>query len=132
MVSCDELQHKYPLATFHKSKTPPTPPVRSGTDQLIWVTPVSPEPDMSHPVFSENVDVDDNVRQWHKYNGIKTFSSTRPYKVHSPRRHSDQVEVIDNGERRGGLMTWLEKTVLISEFSAILHPHFSACSLPIR
>ena len=105
--SCDGLQFKYPEATLHKSKMQPTPPVRSGPEQVIWVTTVLPEPDRSLPVFVDGVN--ENVQNYYRHNAIQTFSSLRPYRVHSPATDADE----DDGS---GVMTWLEKAILTSKW----------------
>jgi hypothetical protein len=80
----------------------PSPPLRSGPDQIIWVTSVTPEPDLSQRMFADGVN--ENVQQYHRYNDIKTFSTLRPYKV---------LSSSSGGTEEGaGVMTWLEKTVL--------------------
>jgi hypothetical protein len=56
-------------------------------------------------------EVDENVQLYHRHNGINTFSTLRPYKVHSPASVSED----DNT----GVMTWLEKTTLICK--SLLH-----------
>jgi dedicator of cytokinesis protein 3 len=101
-ISCDSLQLKYPEATLHRSKMQPSPPLRSGPDQIIWVTSVTPEPDLSQRMFADGVN--ENVQQYHRYNDIKTFSTLRPYKVLSSSSGGT--------EESAGVMTWLEKTVL--------------------
>jgi len=110
IVSCDVLQHKYPEATLHRSKMQPLPPLRSGPDQIIWVTSVNPEPDLSHRVFQNGVN--ENVQLYHRYNDIKSFSTLRPYKVLSASTRSE--------DENAGVMTWLEKTTLTCEPSSPL------------
>jgi len=105
MSSCDVLQHKYPEASLHRSKMQPSPPLRSGPDQIIWVTSVTPEPDLSNLVFTEGVN--ENVQTYYRYNNIKTFSTLRPYKVLSASTRSE--------DENAGVMTWLEKTTLTCE-----------------
>jgi hypothetical protein len=125
--SCDVLQHKYPEATLHRSKMQPLPPLRSGPDQIIWVTSVNPEPDLSHRVFSNGVN--ENVQLYHRYNNIKTFSTLRPYKVLSASTRSE--------DESAGVMTWLEKTTLTCKSKSSLNHvkadyrrqgHVSLCS----
>lgn len=85
----------------------PAPPVRTGSEQVIWVTTVTPEPDKSLPMFADGVN--ENVQHYYRHNAIKTFSSLRPYKVHSPATNQEE----DDGS---GVMTWLEKAILTSKF----------------
>lgn len=110
--SCDALQLKYPDATLHRSKTQPAPPVRAGAEQFIWVTSVTPEPDLSKAMFTDGVN--ENVQHYYKHNAVHTFSSLRPYKVHSPAVNEEE----DDGS---GVMTWLEKTTLTGECHPLLH-----------
>lgn len=72
--------------------------MRNGDEQVIWITSVIPEPDLSQPVFSDHVE--ENVQMYWKYSGIRTFSTLRPY-------------LLDPGEM-DPVMTWTEKTVLTS------------------
>jgi dedicator of cytokinesis protein 3 len=89
----------------------PLPPLRSGPDQIIWVTSVNPEPDLSHRVFSNGVN--ENVQLYHRYNNIKTFSTLRPYKVLSASTRSE--------DENAGVMTWLEKTTLTCEPTVLFY-----------
>jgi hypothetical protein len=52
--------------------------------------------------------VNENVQLYHRHNGIKTFSTLRPYKVHSPTSLGEDDST--------GVMTWLEKTTLVCEY----------------
>lgn len=84
----------------------PAPPLRAGPDQIIWVTSVTPEPDQSQPMFAAGVD--ENVQLYYRHNGINTFSTLRPYKVHSPATVTEDDTT--------GVMTWLEKTTLTCKY----------------
>jgi hypothetical protein len=53
--------------------------------------------------------VNENVQHYYRHNAIQTFSSLRPYRVHSPATNDEE----DDGS---GVMTWLEKAILTSEF----------------
>lgn len=101
-ASCGILQTKYRQATIHRSKIPPPESIKRGTDPVIWIMPVTPEPDLTNPVFGENVS--DNVQSYWRWNGIRRFSSVRPY-------------LKDPGEGETAL-AWTEKTLLISELSS--------------
>jgi hypothetical protein len=83
----------------------PSPPLRSGPDQIIWITSITPEPDLSQRVFGDGVH--ENVQRYYRYNNLKTFSSLRPYKVLSASTRAE--------DENGGVMTWLEKTTLTCE-----------------
>ncbi|KIR81379.1 cytoplasmic protein [Cryptococcus gattii EJB2] len=74
---CNMLQNKYPQAAIHCSKIPPPESIKRGANPVIWVTPVTPEPDLTKPVFGENVS--NNVQSYWRWNGIKEFSSVRQY-----------------------------------------------------
>jgi len=88
----------------------PSPPLRSGPDQIIWVTSVNPEPDLTHRVFANGVN--ENVQLYHRFNNIKTFSTLRPYKVLSASARSE--------DENAGVMTWLEKTTLTCKSLVLL------------
>nr|ODN99941.1 cytoplasmic protein [Cryptococcus depauperatus CBS 7855] len=96
---CEALQTKYQQATIHRSKIQPPESIRASNDPVIWVMPVVPEPELSKPVFGENVS--ENVQNYWKWNGIRCFSSLRPY-------------LKDPGEREAAL-TWTEKTILFTK-----------------
>lgn len=84
---------------IHRSKVPPPESVRHGDEQVIWVTSLVPEPDTTLPMFHERVS--ENVQSYHRHNGVKRFSSVRPYA-----RDRGEIDTV---------LTWTEKTVLTSE-----------------
>nr|XP_018260970.1 uncharacterized protein I303_06687 [Kwoniella dejecticola CBS 10117]OBR83128.1 hypothetical protein I303_06687 [Kwoniella dejecticola CBS 10117] len=96
---CDALQLKYPQATIHRSKIPPSTSIQQSTEPLIWVTPLAPEPDLTKPIFSDRVS--ENVSSYFRSHRIKDFSSFRPYM-----RDQNEHEVV---------LTWTEKTVLTTK-----------------
>ncbi|WVQ67084.1 uncharacterized protein L199_005278 [Kwoniella botswanensis] len=96
---CDFLQLKHPQATLHRSKIPPPSSARESSEPLIWVTPLTPEPDLSKPIFSDGVA--ENVQSHWRYYDIREFSSLRPYM-----RDQDESEVV---------LTWTEKTVVTTK-----------------
>jgi len=95
------IQQKFSNATIYRSKVAPSESTRRGSHQVIWVTSVEPKPDLSQPIFSEIVGVDENVQSWWRSNGIKRFTSDRPY-------------LKDPGESEA-VMSWIERTILSSE-----------------
>ncbi|WVR07765.1 hypothetical protein IAU60_004808 [Kwoniella sp. DSM 27419] len=95
---CDTLHTKHPQATLHRSKLPPADLLRHSQEQLIWVVPLTPEPDTSRPVFADGVNL--NVQAYYLCNGITEFSSSRPY-LRDPEDAQQDV-----------ILTWIEKTVL--------------------
>ncbi|WVR00207.1 hypothetical protein IAU59_007349 [Kwoniella sp. CBS 9459] len=100
---CDTLHLKHPSATLHRSKVPPPSSAREDTTQLIWVTPLTPEPDLTGPVFADTVP--DNVQSYWRVNGVTPFSSARPY-------------IRDASDMEGeAVLTWIEKTVLTTKES---------------
>ena len=101
-ISCEILQHKHPTATIHRSKIAPSESVRNSEKAVIWITSIVPEPDLLHPVFADSVS--ENVQLHWRFNGIKTFSSRRPYLV--------------NPQENDPVLTWTEKTILTSEFGS--------------
>ncbi|WRT70308.1 uncharacterized protein IL334_007306 [Kwoniella shivajii] len=96
---CDAIQLKYPKVTIHRSKIPPLSSSKESTDPLIWITPLTPEPDLTKPVFGDAVI--ENVQSHWRYNGIREFSTLRPYM-----RDLNEVEVV---------LTWTEKTVVTTQ-----------------
>jgi dedicator of cytokinesis protein 3 len=96
------MQVKYPSSMIHRSKIPPPESVRHGDEPVIWVTSLAPEPDMSLPVFHERVS--ESVQSYHRHNGVKRFSSIRPYA-----RERGEVDTV---------LTWTEKTIVTSELDA--------------
>ncbi|WWC91624.1 uncharacterized protein L201_006570 [Kwoniella dendrophila CBS 6074] len=96
---CDNLQLKHPQATLHRSKIPPPDSVKNSTESLIWVTPLTPEPDLTKPVFGDTVS--ENVQNHYRYNGINEFSTLRPYM-----RDTNESEMV---------LTWTEKTVVTTK-----------------
>ncbi|OCF44595.1 hypothetical protein I317_01482 [Kwoniella heveanensis CBS 569] len=100
---CDVLHLKHPSATLHRSKVPPPKSAREEASLLIWVTPLTPEPDLNEPVFADTVP--DNVQSYWRVNSVKTFSSSRPYL----RDTSDM-----GGE---AVLTWIEKAILTTKES---------------
>jgi len=96
---CDTIQHKHPSASIYRSKAAPPESMRNGEEQVIWITSVLPEPDLSHPIFGDSVA--ESVQVYRRYNEIRTFSSQRPYLV--------------NPQEADPVLTWTEKTVLTSQ-----------------
>ena len=93
---CEIIQHKHPSAIIHRSKLPPPESIRDGEEQVIWITPVHPEPDLDHPALAEGVS--EAIHNHYSHNGIQRFSFLRPY---------------SRGEEGGeGVLTWIEKTWL--------------------
>lgn len=92
------MQVKYPSAMIHRSKIPPPESVRHGDEQVIWITSLTPEPDASLPVFRDAVP--ENVQSYYRYNGVKRFSSVRPYA-----RDRGDVDTV---------LAWTEKTIVTS------------------
>ena len=72
--------------------------MRNGEDEVIWITPVVPEPDLSRLVFAESVA--ENVQSYWRCNGLRTCSSQRPY--------------LADPQETDPVMTWTEKTTLHS------------------
>lgn len=101
-ASCNMLQSKYPQAAIHCSKIPPPGSIKRGANPVIWVTPVTPEPDLTKPVFGENVS--NNVQSYWRWNGIKEFSGVRQYL-------KDPLE-------SETALAWTEKTLLTSELTS--------------
>jgi hypothetical protein len=93
--SCDQIHSKFPNASIHRSKIPPSSRMREEGD-IVWVTSVVPEQNPAHPALQEGVSA--NVRDYHRHNGVTTFSSMRPYMV-------DPTET-------DAVLTWTEKTIL--------------------
>ena len=100
MTSCETIQHKHPLASIHRSKLAPPEAVRNGEEEVIWITSVLPEPDLSQPVFADAVAA--NVQLYWRHNGIKTFSTQRPY--------------LADPQETDPMMTWTDKTLLTSMY----------------
>ncbi|KGB76967.2 cytoplasmic protein [Cryptococcus deuterogattii R265] len=96
---CNILQSKYPQAAIHCSKISPPESIKRGANPVIWVMPVTPEPDLIKPVFGENVS--NNVQSYWRWNGIKKFSSVRQYL-------KDPLE-------RETALAWTEKTLLTTK-----------------
>lgn len=101
LSSCETIQHKFPNSSIYRSKIPPSESIRNGMDQVIWITSVEPRPDLAKPVFNEWLGMDDNVQSWWRHNGVKSFTSDRPY-------------LKDAGETEA-VMSWIERTIVISE-----------------
>lgn len=93
------MQVKYPSAMIHRSKVPPPESVRHGDEQVIWITSLAPEPDLSLSVFRETVP--ESVQSYRRHNGITRFFSVRPYA-----RERGELDTV---------LTWTEKTILTSE-----------------
>lgn len=93
---CDQMAAKHPDALIHRSKIPPTESVRYGTEPVIWITTVSPVPDLKQPVFAKGVNP--NIQNYYKYNSINTFDTTRPYYMHP--------------DEREPVLQWIEKTTV--------------------
>lgn len=70
------------------------------------MTSVQPEPDLSHPALRAGVEP--GIQAYHKSNGIRRFSSSRPFVKDLPAQEAGHVA----GQ---GTLTWTEKTTLISE-----------------
>ncbi|WVQ72639.1 hypothetical protein IAR50_002198 [Cryptococcus sp. DSM 104548] len=100
---CDTLQTKYRQATIHRSKIPPPESIKSGLDPVIWVMPLTPEPDLSKPILSSQNDahVPEPVQAYWLSNNIRRFSSMRPY--------------LKNPGEREAVLTWTEKTVVTTK-----------------
>ncbi|TYJ58828.1 hypothetical protein B9479_000260 [Cryptococcus floricola] len=100
---CDKLQDKYRQATIHRSKIPPPESIKSGLDPVIWVMPLTPDPDLSKPIFSSQNEahVPEPVQAYWLTNNIRRFSSMRPY-------------LKDPGEREA-VLTWTEKTIVTTK-----------------
>ncbi|WVQ84302.1 hypothetical protein IAT38_006454 [Cryptococcus sp. DSM 104549] len=96
---CETIQLKYPHTSIHRSKIPPPDTIKNGTDPVIWITPVTPEPDLTRAVFGD--EVSDNAQSYWRWNGVKRFSSVRPY--------------LKDPTEREAVLTWTEKTVLITK-----------------
>lgn len=96
---------KFPRSTIHRSKIAPTPElIESG--EIIWVTSVQPEPEASHPALRPEVDA--GIQAYWRYNGIRKFSSSRPF-VKDPKANGG------GGGGGAGILTWTDKTTLISK-----------------
>jgi hypothetical protein len=74
---------------------------------IIWVTSVQPEAELSHPALRSGVEP--GIQAYHRSNGIRRFSSLRPFLKDS--------SVMNGGHGGTGILTWTEKTTLISECS---------------
>ncbi|WWD19564.1 hypothetical protein CI109_104025 [Kwoniella shandongensis] len=96
---CEALQAKFPTAHLHRSKIPPPESIRFSSKPVIWVTSVTPEPDLNKPVFGEGVD--ENIQSYWRWNGIREWGSVRPYM-------RDQAE-------SEAVLTWTEKTILTTK-----------------
>jgi dedicator of cytokinesis protein 3 len=103
VFSCEQIQAKYPNATIHRSKIPPSESARAGED-IIWITSVVAEPDPAHPALHHGVPA--NVQAYHRFNGVSRFSSTRPYMV--------------DPEEREAVLTWTEKTLITSQSDGVI------------
>ena len=88
---------------IHRSKVPPPEAIRLGPESVIWVTSLVPEPDLSSPVFGENIA--ERVQDHWRNNAVKVFSSTRPYT-----KERAETEAV---------LTWTEKTVITSEITIL-------------
>jgi hypothetical protein len=98
------MQAKHILATIHRHKIPPSQALVDAGD-LIWVMPVTPEPDPSHPALRDGVNA--NVQDYYRCNEVNRFVSERPY-----RREVNGNEVKGAGE---GIMFWIERAIYTSE-----------------
>ncbi|EIW72245.1 hypothetical protein TREMEDRAFT_25841 [Tremella mesenterica DSM 1558] len=128
---CESIQHKYPNASIHRSKVSPS---TTANEQggVIWITPLTPEPDLSLPVFKDRVQ--GNVQAWHRYNGVNRFSSLRPF---VPASQADEGD-----EGKEAVMTWMEKTIVTtaevfpsiltrSEITLTTYEHLSPITIAI-
>ncbi|KAL7418467.1 Deoxycytidine kinase 1 [Cryptotrichosporon argae] len=124
---CETIQAKYPNATIHRSKIPPPESVRTGSEECIWITSVSPVPDLTAPMFRELVNP--AIQAYWKSNGINVFESQRPYIV--------------DPEEKESVLQWIEKTRLTtaeqlpgllnrSEVVQIRHEHISPLDAAIE
>ncbi|KAK8853154.1 hypothetical protein IAR55_003855 [Kwoniella newhampshirensis] len=96
---CESLQSKFPAAQLHRSKFPPPESIRLSSNLVIWVNSVTPEPDLTKPVFGEAVD--DSIQSYWRWNGIREWGSVRPY-LRDP--HENEA-----------VLTWTEKTILTTK-----------------
>lgn len=93
---CETLQLKHPEAQIHRSKIPPSDMVRYGTEPVIWVTSVTPLPDLTKPVFRKGVTP--QVQAYYRSNAVNKFESLRPYLV--------------DPEEKDSVLQWMEKTTI--------------------
>lgn len=111
MSSCDALQHKYPQATLHRSKSPPTQAAQNAPGGVVWITHVQPEADMTGPTFGESVPV--NVQNYHRHNHVQQFSYLRPIPTPGASDSETEGRVQHNGN--SGVLQWMERAVMISK-----------------
>ncbi len=103
------MQAKHILATIHRHKIPPSQALVDAGD-LIWVMPVMPEPDPTHPALREGVH--GNVQEYYRYNEVNRFVSERPYR----RQEANGVDEAEEAKGAGeGIMFWIEKAIYTSE-----------------
>ncbi|BEI88066.1 uncharacterized protein CcaverHIS019_0107840 [Cutaneotrichosporon cavernicola] len=93
---CEALQTKHPDAQVHRSKIPPSEMVRYGTESVIWVTSVTPLPDLNKPVFRKGINP--SVQAYYKSNAVNKFETLRPYVV--------------DPEETEAVLQWIEKTTI--------------------
>lgn len=93
---CEIMMVKFPAATMHRSKIPPSHMLRNNGQDVLWITTVNPEADLARAVFDQQVP--EAVQAWWRHNDIKKFSSSRPY--------------ILDAEDTSGMLVWTEKTII--------------------
>ena len=105
MNSLEQIEDRFPDAELYRLKIPPPQRLVERGD-LIWVYPVVPEMDplQPHPALRDGVHP--HIQEWYRNNGLNRFISTRPFKK----------DGTGDGGAGEGVMMWLEKTVLTSEF----------------
>ncbi|TXT11135.1 hypothetical protein VHUM_01886 [Vanrija humicola] len=112
---CEALQAKHPEAQVYKSKIPPSDTVRYGTEPVVWVTSVTPVPDLTKTVFRSGVEP--AIQAYYKTSAVNQFETMRPYIV--------------DPEEREPILQWLEKTTLttsnelpaLQSRSEVIHVH---------
>jgi dedicator of cytokinesis protein 3 len=93
---CEQLHAKHPDAQIHRSKVPPSDAVRYGTQPVIWVTSVTPVPDLKRPMFRRSVPP--AVQAYYRSNAVDKFETLRPYSV--------------SADEKDPILQWLEKTTI--------------------
>ncbi|KAI5478526.1 hypothetical protein MNV49_005055 [Pseudohyphozyma bogoriensis] len=101
----EKMLNKHPGAVLLKTSTIPPEELQFADGQFLQITPVTPEPNLSSPVFT-SPDVPAAVRSYYEHNATQTFSFTRPV-------NKDAVARARGASDFATL--WTEKTVLICE-----------------